>query len=126
MVRSPQPSHHSTMIIPHSPISPLTPGSPVFPDGLIPPAWVRKHREILPSVVVGFYDLWHRSMGGTMKEKDESITSPELFGSIESIEKEKDVNLASEINEKRWAWLILINISKKSADIVPLLNINLY
>ncbi|CAG8556735.1 2174_t:CDS:10, partial [Cetraspora pellucida] len=101
MVRSPQPSHHSTTTIPHSPLSPLTPGSPVFPDGLIPPAWVRKHREMLPSVVVGFYDLWHRSMGGSIKEKDESMTSPELFGSIEPIEKEKDGILALEINEKR-------------------------
>ncbi|CAG8557135.1 1723_t:CDS:10 [Racocetra persica] len=101
MMRSPQPSHHSTMTIPHSPLSPLTPGSPVFPDGLIPPPWVHKHREMLPSVVVGFYDLWHRSMGGTLKEKDESLTSSELLGSIEPIEKEKDGNLALEINEKR-------------------------
>ncbi|CAG8514102.1 18433_t:CDS:10 [Dentiscutata erythropus] len=92
IMRPQQPSHHSATNIPHSSFSPLTPGSPVYPDGLIPPIWVHKHRELLPSVVVGFYDLEHRSMSGSIKEKDES--SPELLGSAEP-------NLALEINEKR-------------------------
>ncbi|KAF0525068.1 Gryzun, putative trafficking through golgi-domain-containing protein [Gigaspora margarita] len=102
MMRPQQPSHHSAMNITHSSLSPLTPGSPVYPDGLIPPIWVRRHHVLLPSVVVGFYDLWHRSMSGSIKEKDEStITPSEMLGSAEPIEKEKDGNLAMEINEKR-------------------------
>ncbi|KAI9203606.1 Gryzun, putative trafficking through golgi-domain-containing protein [Polychytrium aggregatum] len=46
----------------HSPLSPLTPGSPLHPGGMMCPQWVRKHREILPSVVLGFYDLVDSSL----------------------------------------------------------------
>ncbi|CAO1630044.1 unnamed protein product [Sympodiomycopsis kandeliae] len=42
---------------PRSPLSPLHPASPLFPDGLIAPIWVRKHREIVPSVFVAFHCL---------------------------------------------------------------------
>ncbi|RHZ80693.1 hypothetical protein Glove_132g6 [Diversispora epigaea] len=100
--------------IPHSSLSPLNPNSPVYPDGLIPPAWVHKHREILPSVFVGFYDLWHKSLDikldikldvkldNLLNEKDDpSLVLQEPLGTSEPIEKEKDLNLAMEINEKR-------------------------
>ncbi|GAA5896567.1 uncharacterized protein JCM6883_006946 [Sporobolomyces salmoneus] len=36
----------------HSPISPLTPTSPLYPDGIIAPIWIRKHRELIPSVFI--------------------------------------------------------------------------
>ena len=36
----------------HSPISPLSPGSPLYPDGLIAPVWVRKHRDLVPCALV--------------------------------------------------------------------------
>ncbi|GAA6061932.1 hypothetical protein JCM10212_001500 [Sporobolomyces blumeae] len=36
----------------HSPISPLTPTSPLHPDGIIAPIWIRKHRELVPSVFI--------------------------------------------------------------------------
>lgn len=39
----------------HSPLSPLTPGSSVFPDGLIDPKWIEKHQELVPSAYVSFY-----------------------------------------------------------------------
>nr|CDI55140.1 conserved hypothetical protein [Melanopsichium pennsylvanicum 4] len=42
---------------PRSPLSPLHPNSPQFPDGLIAPVWVRKHRELVPSVFVAFHTL---------------------------------------------------------------------
>ncbi|CAG8465752.1 3204_t:CDS:10 [Diversispora eburnea] len=95
---------------PHSSLSPLNPNSPVYPDGLIPPAWVHKHREILPSVFVGFYDLWHKSLDikldvesdNLLNEKDDSSSIlQEPLGTSEPIEKEKDLNLGLEINEKR-------------------------
>ena len=41
----------------HSPLSPLTPGSLVFPDGLIDPKWIEKHQELVPSAYLSFYKL---------------------------------------------------------------------
>ncbi|RDW72025.1 hypothetical protein BP5796_08059 [Coleophoma crateriformis] len=41
----------------HSPLSPLTPGSRVFPDGLIDPRWIQKHQQIVPSAYISFYTL---------------------------------------------------------------------
>jgi len=39
----------------HSPLSPLTPGSAVFPDGLIDHKWIEKHQELVPSAFISFY-----------------------------------------------------------------------
>lgn len=36
----------------HSPISPLTPSSPLHPDGIMAPIWIRKHREMVPAVFI--------------------------------------------------------------------------
>ncbi|KAH7388745.1 Gryzun, putative trafficking through golgi-domain-containing protein [Pyrenochaeta sp. MPI-SDFR-AT-0127] len=41
----------------HSPISPLSPGSPTFPDGVIAPSWVAKHQHYVPSVYISFFDF---------------------------------------------------------------------
>ena len=41
----------------HSPLSPLTPDSPLYPDGIMTTMWIRKHRDIIPSVFVSFYEL---------------------------------------------------------------------
>ncbi|RYP20294.1 hypothetical protein DL765_002857 [Monosporascus sp. GIB2] len=41
----------------HSPFSPLTPGSSLYPDGLIGARWLEKHQELLPSVCLSFYKL---------------------------------------------------------------------
>ncbi|KAF9243228.1 Foie gras liver health family 1-domain-containing protein [Melanogaster broomeanus] len=35
----------------HSPLSPLTPSSPLYPDGLIAPIWIRKHTALVPSTL---------------------------------------------------------------------------
>lgn len=42
----------------HSPLSPLTPSSPLHPDGLIAPIWIRKHTTLVPSVFVMFLRLY--------------------------------------------------------------------
>ncbi|KAH9072843.1 Gryzun, putative trafficking through golgi-domain-containing protein [Lactarius deliciosus] len=42
----------------HSPLSPLTPTSPLHPDGLVAPIWVRKHTSLVPSVFVLFIRLY--------------------------------------------------------------------
>ena len=41
----------------HSPISPLSPGSSIFPDGVIAPSWVAKHQHYIPSVFISFFDF---------------------------------------------------------------------
>ncbi|CAI2164898.1 20189_t:CDS:10 [Funneliformis geosporum] len=97
MMRPPAQTHNPNMPIAHSPLSPLTQGSPAYPDGLIPPIWVRKHREILPSVVVGFYELWYRSSSDPIQEKEEITPVSETPATVESM----DYNLGMEINERR-------------------------
>ncbi|WFD01786.1 hypothetical protein MOBT1_000462 [Malassezia obtusa] len=42
---------------PRSPLSPLFVGGPLFPDGILAPAWVRKHTEYVPSVHVAVFVL---------------------------------------------------------------------
>ncbi|EKM81164.1 hypothetical protein AGABI1DRAFT_37866 [Agaricus bisporus var. burnettii JB137-S8] len=42
----------------HSSLSPLTPSSPLHPDGLIAPIWIRKHTTLVPSVFVMFLRLY--------------------------------------------------------------------
>ncbi|KAI9441462.1 Foie gras liver health family 1-domain-containing protein [Lactarius indigo] len=42
----------------HSPLSPLTPTSPLHPDGLVAPIWVRKHTSLVPSVFILFIRLY--------------------------------------------------------------------
>lgn len=41
----------------HSPLSPLTQGSPTFPDGILSPLWIHKHQTLLPSVFVAFFNF---------------------------------------------------------------------
>jgi trafficking protein particle complex subunit 11 len=41
----------------HSPLSPLTPDSPLYPDGIMTTMWIRKHRDIIPSVFLSMYEL---------------------------------------------------------------------
>ncbi|KAF5027293.1 hypothetical protein F66182_587 [Fusarium sp. NRRL 66182] len=41
----------------HSPFSPLSPVSSLYPDGLIDAQWVKKHQDFVPSVYLCFYPL---------------------------------------------------------------------
>ncbi|OJD38778.1 foie gras liver health family 1 [Diplodia corticola] len=41
----------------HSPISPLSPGSPTFPDGVMSPLWIAKHQNHIPAVFISFFDF---------------------------------------------------------------------
>lgn len=38
-------------------MSPLSPGSPLYPDGIFTSLWITKHQYRLPSVLVSFYNL---------------------------------------------------------------------
>lgn len=41
----------------HSPISPLSPGSPTFPDGMMTSLWITKHQSLIPSAFVSFLPM---------------------------------------------------------------------
>ncbi|KAG2200136.1 hypothetical protein INT47_012417 [Mucor saturninus] len=86
---------------PHSNLSPLSPDSPLYPDGVMSPLWVKKHLYS-PSVMVGFYDLWEwqSEPGSTPRPKRETgpLASQVLF---DPAEREHDHNLSVEINLRR-------------------------
>ncbi|CZT43037.1 uncharacterized protein RSE6_03016 [Rhynchosporium secalis] len=42
-------------IVLHSVLSPLSPGSSLFPDGLLDPSWIEKHQDNVPSAFISFY-----------------------------------------------------------------------
>ncbi|GMF81102.1 unnamed protein product [Aspergillus oryzae] len=46
---------HAPYFVLHSPISPLTPSSPIFSDGLLTPLWVTKHQNLVPAAVINFF-----------------------------------------------------------------------
>ncbi|KAJ3720038.1 hypothetical protein C8R42DRAFT_107999 [Lentinula raphanica] len=71
---------------PHSPLSPLTRTSPVYPDGLIAPIWIRKHTMLVPAVFVLFVRMYEG--GGRESE-------------LERLEREKDTELARMIGERK-------------------------
>ncbi|KAJ3205854.1 hypothetical protein HDU67_008582, partial [Dinochytrium kinnereticum] len=75
--------------IAHSMLSPLNSSSTLYPDGLMTPAWVKRHREEIPSIVVAFFDLHMASQEEKMSQQGNAV------------EREKDAIMINEINEKR-------------------------
>ena len=51
------PRKSSGPLLLHSPLSPLTPDSLTFPDGILTPFWFAKHQRLLPSAVICFFKL---------------------------------------------------------------------
>ncbi|KAK3704282.1 hypothetical protein LTR37_013956 [Vermiconidia calcicola] len=41
----------------HSPLSPLSPGSPLFPDGVFTPLWLAKHQGQVPALLLAFFSI---------------------------------------------------------------------
>ncbi|KAF2486798.1 Gryzun, putative trafficking through golgi-domain-containing protein [Neohortaea acidophila] len=41
----------------HSPLSPLSPGSPIFPDGAFTPLWFAKYQRHVPALIIAFFDI---------------------------------------------------------------------
>ncbi|KAF2869808.1 Gryzun, putative trafficking through golgi-domain-containing protein [Massariosphaeria phaeospora] len=41
----------------HSPVSPLSPASQIFPDGVMTSSWVAKHQNYVPSVFISFFNF---------------------------------------------------------------------
>ncbi|KAI0827923.1 Gryzun, putative trafficking through golgi-domain-containing protein [Trametes gibbosa] len=75
----------------HSPVSPLTPTSPLYPDGIIAPIWIRKHMNLLPSVFVVFMRIYE--------------SPPPQFGQSdrdrEAEERRRDTELSAEIAQRK-------------------------
>ncbi|KAG0640099.1 Gryzun, putative trafficking through golgi-domain-containing protein [Tuber brumale] len=67
----------------HSPISPLSPDSPLYPDGVISNLWLRKHQLLLPSVFVCFHELFTESNDGNIQ----NLRDNELIASINAAKK---------------------------------------
>lgn len=81
----------------HSPLSPLTPSSPLFPDGIIAPIWIRKHTTLVPSVFVIFMRIF---------EFPPNVLRSPLEGhdsERERLEEERrrDIELAAEIAQRK-------------------------
>ncbi|KAK7555039.1 Gryzun, putative trafficking through golgi-domain-containing protein [Phyllosticta citricarpa] len=62
----------------HSPISPLSPGSPTFPDGVMTPLWVAKHQYHIPAVFISFFTL-------TSEDGRDSLNDNQLKAEINRI-----------------------------------------
>jgi len=110
----------------HSPLSPLTQTSPLYPDGLIAPIWVRKHTELLPSVFVLFLRLYESQIrppntpisplhSQVFNDKDEERRKEE--------ERKRDSDLSAEIatrkrgcNERGVKLTVVLMASRKMLD----------
>ena len=52
----------------HSPLSPLTPDSPVFPDGIMTSLWFTKHQTLLPCTLISFFKFTLDSNSSTLQD----------------------------------------------------------
>ncbi|KAK9472467.1 Gryzun, putative trafficking through golgi-domain-containing protein [Dipodascopsis tothii] len=64
----------------HSPLSPLSPGSPLHPDGLMAPEWVRRYREGVPSVFVSFHRIYTEDEDAGRKQAADAELTREING----------------------------------------------
>jgi trafficking protein particle complex subunit 11 len=78
----------------HSPLSPLTPSSPLHPDGLIAPIWIRKHTTLVPAVFVLFTRLYEHPPPQTPRSP---LDLPQSDPDREAEERAHDSALAAEI-----------------------------
>ncbi|KAM5436530.1 hypothetical protein MferCBS31731_005808 [Microsporum ferrugineum] len=57
----------------HSPLSPLTPGSEVFPDGIVTPRWISKHQCLVPAAFINFFPLTTDTNMASLKDNQLKI-----------------------------------------------------
>lgn len=79
----------------HSPLSPLTPSSPLHPDGLIAPIWIRKHTALVPSVFVLFLRLFEAPAVHARSPLDPPDTEREQE------ERRRDLDLSAEVADRK-------------------------
>ncbi|KAG6837812.1 hypothetical protein H0H93_016180 [Arthromyces matolae] len=94
------PPEDATYSAAHSPLSPLTPTSPLYPDGLIAPIWIRKHTSLIPSVFVSFMRIYeYPSSNAATNPLDLPDTNREREREAE--ERKRDTKLAAEIAQRK-------------------------
>ncbi|OAX31943.1 hypothetical protein K503DRAFT_702885 [Rhizopogon vinicolor AM-OR11-026] len=93
---SPEDPAYSTA---HSPLSPLTPSSPLYPDGLIAPIWIRKHTALLPSVFVLFLRLFEPPPVHTRSPLD--TPDPDYEREKAEEERRRDAELSAEVAARK-------------------------
>lgn len=81
----------------HSPLSPLTPTSPLYPDGLIAPIWIRKHTTLVPSVFVLFTSLFEFLSHNPWTPLDVPSHGSERERDREQEERRRDSDLAAQV-----------------------------
>ena len=79
----------------HSPLSPLTPSSPLHPDGLIAPIWIRKHTTLLPSVFVLFLRIFEFPPQASRTLPD--LPDADREREREQEERKRDTELSAEV-----------------------------
>ncbi|KAL4954588.1 Gryzun, putative trafficking through golgi-domain-containing protein [Aspergillus filifer] len=60
-------------VVLHSPISPLTPSSPTFPDGIMTPLWAAKHQNLVPAAVINFFPFCLDSTMNSLRDNQLKI-----------------------------------------------------
>jgi len=83
----------------HSPLSPLTPSSPLYPDGLIAPIWIRKHTALVPSVFVLFLRLFEAPATHARSPLD--TPDPEHERDKTEEERRRDTDLSAEVAARK-------------------------
>ncbi|KAK9768173.1 hypothetical protein K7432_001417 [Basidiobolus ranarum] len=78
----------------HSPLSPLSQSSPLYPDGIMSPMWIRKQKDTKPGVLVMFSEL-----PALNDNNEQKVVGP--LAAVSVLEREKDATLISEIVEHR-------------------------
>lgn len=86
-----------------SPLSPLHPSSPLFPDGLIAPIWLRKHRELVPAVYVAFFCLSEPEGERVSVDGGKDAEAPSTLASAEAMQdlKLRDEELIKMISDRK-------------------------
>ncbi|KAF9268549.1 hypothetical protein L218DRAFT_852654 [Marasmius fiardii PR-910] len=107
----------------HSPLSPLTPSSPLHPDGLIAPIWVRKHTTLVPSVFVLFKRLFEFQITTHQPRSPLDLPDTEREREREQEERKWDSQLAAEValrkrstNERGMKLTVVLLASRKMLD----------
>lgn len=90
----PDDQQHSTA---HSPLSPLSQTSPLYPDGLIAPVWIRKHTSLVPSVFVLFLRIFEYPPFASRAPLD----IPDTVREREAEERRRDSDLAAEVAQRK-------------------------
>ncbi|CAO3569646.1 unnamed protein product [Mortierella alpina] len=83
--------------------SPSHPSSPLYPDGLITPHWIKRHREQIPSVFIAVVDLWDRDSAVSTGSSQRGFSDKGPLGVVDPLEREHDTVLAQELLERRKA-----------------------